>query len=293
MKIDPFLCPGRPGKPLAVFVHGMGMDASIWSSPTDARVLAGRYPVTILLRDHDLEMRTAFMDLRDLGYPVLTWSQSRPVGPIGIAVEELCEVISRHSPSASSGILLICHSRGGLIARKYLETPDRRVQFLATLSTPHRGTTLARWATYVSPLASFLDRCIEKAVRREARTALLRILGFLGSDGLKELLPGSSFYGGLHDSPQAGARYVSVGGTSPDLLRLNGRTLPEVMARFIPKQGLPPEMREGEGDGLVSRASSVMPFADRHHDFPVNHASILFDPVVRQTLLAELQSLSL
>jgi hypothetical protein len=65
------------------------------------------------------------------------------------------------------------------------------------------------------------------------------------------------------------------------------------MARFIPKQGLPPEMREGEGDGLVSRASSVMPFADRHHDFPVNHASILFDPVVRQTLLAELQSLSL
>jgi len=293
MKIEAVFCPGRPGKPLAVFIHGMGMDASIWVSPAKARVLAGRYPVTILLRDHDLELRTAFMDLRDLGYPVLTWSQSRPIGPIGIAVEELREVISRHSPSASSGILLICHSRGGLIARKYLETPDRRVQFLATLSTPHQGTTLARWGTYVSPLASFLDLCIEKAVRREARTALQRVLGFLSSDGLKELLPGSSFYGDLHDSPQPGAGYVSAGGTSPDLLRLNGRSLSEVMARLMPKQGLPPEMREGEGDGLVSRASSVMPFADRHYDFSVNHAAVLFNHEVRRTIIAEVQSLSL
>lgn len=293
MRVDPLFWPGKPGKPLAVFIHGMGMDASIWCSPTDARVLAGRYPVAVLLGRRDGELKTAFADLRDLGYPVLTWSQRRPVGPIGIAVDELREAISRVSSWASPGILLICHSRGGLIARKYLETPDSRVRLLVTLCTPHHGTTLARWASYVSPIASFLDLCIEKTARREARTALQRILRFLGSEGLKELLPGSAFYGGLRDGAQPGSRYVSVGGTEPDLVRFGGRSLAEVTARFAPRQSLPPEMVEGRGDGLVSSASAVMPFAGLHCDFPVNHAAVLFDPEVRRTILAEVQNLAL
>ncbi|HYR03682.1 MAG TPA: hypothetical protein VES58_10075 [Syntrophobacteria bacterium] len=236
---------------------------------------------------------TAFADLRDLGYPVVAWSQSRPVGPIEIAVSELRETIGRFSPWASAGILLICHSRGGLVARKYLETPEPRVRLLLTLSSPHHGTRLARWATYVSPLASFLDACIERAAKRETRTALQRILGFLGSDGLKELLPGSSFFAGLRDGAQHGTRYVSLGGTSPDLLRFNGKSLSEVMTRFVPGQSLPIEVRAGEGDGLVSRASAVIPFANRHYDFSVNHAAVLFDHEVRRTIIAEVQTLSL
>ena len=134
---------GKKGLPLLVFIHGMGMNSSAWADPAKARVLGGAYLLSALFRGGDAELLTSFQDLKALGYNILTWTQSRPAGPIHIAVSELRRLLNEYRMHAEDGIIFICHSRGGLIARKYLEEGDLSAKGLITLATPHRGTTMA------------------------------------------------------------------------------------------------------------------------------------------------------
>jgi pimeloyl-ACP methyl ester carboxylesterase len=45
-------------------------------------------------------------------------------------------------------LVLVAHSMGGLVARRYLQRygARRRVAGLCTIGSPHRGSALARWA---------------------------------------------------------------------------------------------------------------------------------------------------
>jgi pimeloyl-ACP methyl ester carboxylesterase len=274
---------GKRKDPLIVFIHGMGMNVKAWSEPSKALILGGKYPLPVLAGP-EAEIATSFQDLESLGYPLLSWTQSRPVGPIMVAVRELKELILRHEEYAARGTLFICHSRGGLVARKYLEAPDVPVRGLITLATPHHGTSMARWAAIISPLASAVSQLLEAATK-DSDSAFRRVLGFLGSTGLRELLPGARFYSELKDTKMEGVRYISVGGTNPDLLKAVSLSLPELIGKAIPARMIPEEMREGMGDGLVSAASSVLPYAAEHVNAHVNHGSILFDKEVRKLVL--------
>lgn len=280
MKPESIFHKGDASRPLAVFVHGMGMNMKAWADPASAKILGGKYPLRLLLYGNN-ELITSFEDLRGLGFSLLTWTQSRPVGPMHTAVEELRELLEEHKEHTGNGIIFICHSRGGLITRKYLEAGPAPLRGLLTLATPHLGTSMARWPVFVSPLTSLMYQLSKGLSRREIDTAFQRILGFLSSSGLRELLPESDFFSGLTDTKKEGARYISVGGTNPDLIRPILPGLPELLARVVPGWIIPEEMKEGMGDGLVTAASSRLPFADEHRDFPVNHAAILFDRRVR------------
>ncbi|MFI5294580.1 MAG: esterase/lipase family protein [Thermodesulfovibrionales bacterium] len=289
VKLDIRFRKGDKDKPLCVFIHGIGMDADFWTDPARARVLGGRYPLSALLGD-DVEMRTSYQDFEGLGFGVLTWSQTRPAGPIAAAVRELRHILLEHSSDAREGLLFICHSRGGLVARKYLESGADTTRAVLTLSTPHGGTSLAKWAVFMSPLATAVTRLLKNFDKREADTAFRKILRFLGSSGLKELLPGSDFYRRLRDEKAKGAKYISIGGTDPDFFRALALPLPQLLAGAVPEKMFPEEMRDGRGDGLVSAASSVLPYADEHRNFPLNHASIIFDKEVRDFLIEAVQS---
>ncbi len=289
MKLDIRFNKGDKDKPLAVFIHGMGMDADFWTDPARARVLGGRYPLSALL-EKDIEMQTSYHDLKELGFSVLTWSQSRPAGPIAAAEGELRQILLEHSDDASKGLLFICHSRGGLVARKYLEAQADTTRAVITLSTPHGGTSLAKWAAFMAPLATVTARVLQNFDRRESDTAFRRILKFLGSSGLKELLPGSDFYRTLKDKKVRDAKYLSVGGTNPDLLRELALPTPEILAMVVPAKIFPEEMKDGKGDGLVTAASSILSYADEHRDFHLNHASIIFDKKVRDLIIAAAES---
>ncbi len=278
---------GRKERPLVVFVHGMGMNLKAWSDPSQATILAGKYPLRVLFEGPDEEFVTSFHDLKDLAYTVLSWTQSRPAGPIMIAVREL---LSEYDRYAAEGIIFVCHSRGGLIVRKYLEDAAVPLRGLITLSTPHHGTSLAQWAKNVSPLTSALVKLLNFR-KKDIDSALGRVLGFLGSTGLRELLPGSRFYAGLKDRRRQGARYLSIGGTNPNILRAMSISLPELISRIIPEKMIPEEMRDGFGDGLVSAASSVLTYADEHLNFSVNHGSILFDKEVRNHIVETVELL--
>jgi pimeloyl-ACP methyl ester carboxylesterase len=277
--------------PLAVFIHGLGVNADFWTDPARAKVLGGKYPLGILLPE-GVEQVTSYSDLAQLGFSVLTWSQSRPAGPIQAAVAELRGILEEYSGHGHHGVLLICHSRGGLVARKYLEDPWSPPRMVMTIATPHAGTSMAKWAAFMSPLASALDQAIENLGRREADTAFRRILRFLGSSGLRELLPGSAFCAGLRDVKRDGTRYVSIGGTDPNLLKTVAIPLPELLMKIIPEKVFPEEMRDGFGDGLVTAASAVLPYGDEHGNYHLNHAALLFDRGVRDFITDAVQPLT-
>jgi pimeloyl-ACP methyl ester carboxylesterase len=272
---------GKKGLPLLVFIHGMGMNASAWADPAKARVLGGAYLLSALFRGSDAELLTSFQDLKALGYNILTWTQSRPAGPIHIAVSELRRLLKEYHMHAGDGIIFICHSRGGLIARKYLQEGGLSAKALITLATPHRGTTMARWATFFQPFTAAIDTLLRGFSSKEVDSAFRRVIAFLGSSGLQELLPGSGFYRDLNDRRSEGSVYISVGGTDPDLLSPVGFPIAEFMSRVVPGRMVPEELREGQGDGLVSAASAVLPHADEHRDFHLNHVAMLFDKEVR------------
>jgi hypothetical protein len=277
--------------PLAVFIHGLGVNADFWTDPSRAKVLGGRYPLAILLPER-AEPVTSYADLSRLGFSVLTWSQSRPAGPIETAVAELRGIIKEYSRYSRSGILLVCHSRGGLVARKFFEECGRPPRLAITIATPHHGTSMARWAAFISPMAAVLKQAIDNFGKRDTDSALRRILGFLASEGLRELLPGSAFYAGLKDVKKEGARYVSIGGTDPDLLKAAAVPLPELLMKVIPGKIFPEEMRAGFGDGMVTAESSIFPYGDEHRNWHLNHAALLVDRGVRDFIAAAAEPLT-
>ncbi len=278
MKSELIYSEGDREKPLVIFIHGMGMNAAMWSDPARARILGGRYPLSILL--DDAEPKTSFHDLKDLGYPVLAWSQKRPAGPAILAVEELKQLVRRYPGKSHAGIVLIGHSRGGIIARRFLQDASAPVQGVITVSAPHAGSTMAKWVEYVSPLSAALQKILD--VRdEEMKSAVHRVVNFLNGKGIKEMLPGSDFLSGLSGERAVDAHIVSIGGTNPALIKIGKISLPAILSAIVSEASLPDEMREGKGDGFVSAAAAVYPGGDQHRNFYAHHAALIFDRGVR------------
>lgn len=331
MDLDSLFYKGREDKPAVVFIHGLGMDADIWVNPSASGVLGGRFPVgTLLSKRPSVEdfglctetpgkavprfstgrkpdtLQTLFGDLRGKGHTVITWTQKRPAGPIDSIVPELKEIVRIAGTMTRSGIILIGHSRGGLVARKYLAKSDKSVRALITISTPHNGSSVAKIAAYLSPLVSIIDPLFSGGDKGTLSFTLKRIIGFLKSRALKELLPGSKFLRSMKDKAFDWIYYISVGGTNPTLFSLyrwrwysvkegdSNRwflrpvelfSIPDIFGKVIPENLYPEEMKKGIGDGLVSAESSRIPWSNEHYNFDLNHAELLFDEGVRNTLL--------
>jgi pimeloyl-ACP methyl ester carboxylesterase len=271
MRLDISVHEGRPDRPAFVFVHGLGMSKHIWTAPTEARIMGGLFPLGVLLRDYG-ELRTLYHDLRDMGL-----------------VKELMYVTGLAGEMNRAGLVFVCHSRGGLILRQALPGMEN-VKAVVTLSTPHLGTGMARWAAYLSPLASSLNQLLPDAEKGRVRTSLKRSLDFMESRAVKDLLPGSDFLLSLRGSPPEGCYCLSAGGTDPRMFKLGGSLqLPETLEKLIPGKMLPEEMQGGKGDGLVSARSARLPYADEHLEFHVNHPEMIVDPEVRRAILRRLR----
>jgi pimeloyl-ACP methyl ester carboxylesterase len=271
---------GTPGRPLVIFIHGMGMDAGFWANPAGARILGGKYPLRILIPG--MVIKNSFDDLRALGFSVLTWSQARPAGEAMVAFEELKEIALAHS---SGPLILIGHSRGGLLARMLVEHDINNVMAVITIGSPHHGSTIARWADHLSPFASLLKKIIDTGKNNRSGSSIQKILGFLSSSGIKEMLPDSDFMNALSSKAVEGITTISIGGTDPSLIRLNGKTIMAALSGILPNSMLPDEIREGMGDGMVSAASSVWPGASEHQNFYAHHVSLAFDKDIRTYIM--------
>ena len=298
MKLDIASHQGSCNKPVIVFIHGLGMDKNIWINPSDSRILAGTFPLKILLnrraaQDQSGVIATLYDDCKQRDYSLITWSQQRPAGPIASVVKELHEIMKAANELSQAGIILVGHSRGGLIARKYLSaTNDTSVKCLLTISTPHKGSSIAGISRYVAPVVSLIDPFIPTGNRGSRSFAIKRTMEFLKSRALKELLPESPFFQSLEDGPLAWVYYVSAGGTNPTLFKISDYSFPDMLEKVIPTQFYPEELKQGRGDGLVSAESSKLPWSNEHHVFPFNHAEILFDEGVRKRMVRVIERIS-
>ena len=335
MKLDITIHKGRKDKPAIVFIHGLGMNKNIWVNPDEAKMLGGNFPIRYLLAkkpepvdysattgkpkirhsrfsvgEAENDLKTSFADLKLLGYTVIAWSQKRPAGPIDIASAELRNVMALTRECSPAGTVLIGHSRGGLIARRYLESRDKSVIGLITLASPHNGSSMAKLAGYISPLASIISPLIHEEDRKKIAYVIKRVLDFIKSKALMELLPDSEFFRSLKDYDYPKIQGLSFGGTNPNLFTLyrwklkeiSGRgahkwllepetlfSIPDSFEKIIPGRIYPEELKKGLGDGLVSAGSSVLPHCKEHHDVDLNHAAILFDEKVRKKIIRSIE----
>ncbi len=157
-KLDLQIVRGAPAKPAFVFIHGLGMTHLTWTNPPEARMMGGMISLRTLLKEFLNNPSTLWHDLKKLDCTAISWSQRRPVGPASDAVDELECVLELLNDIPCSSVILVGHSRGGLVARSLLNrsiNPDimNKIKGLITICSPHSGSGLARWATTLGPAA--------------------------------------------------------------------------------------------------------------------------------------------
>jgi triacylglycerol esterase/lipase EstA (alpha/beta hydrolase family) len=129
---------------------------NFWYLPFEAIALRpdpapppGERPVVLLVH--------GYLSNRGLFAPMARWLEARGVGPVLVpsyrsvfstieaGVAELHAAIERSCAAGSPRVVLVCHSMGGLLARRYLqEHGGARVARLVTIASPHHGTVLSR-----------------------------------------------------------------------------------------------------------------------------------------------------
>jgi pimeloyl-ACP methyl ester carboxylesterase len=309
MKPQLTLHAGRPDRPVVLLIHGLNMNNHFWLDPEKCQVLGGLAPLTVFLADvvarpgntvsfgspasHSKGLWTR---LQDEGFSLVSWTQGNPLGRIQAAIDELAAVLAtvrQQWPGVK--VVLVGHSRGGLIARRFLQQHgDGGIAGLVTICSPHAGSGMATFTRYLKPAGKFLKKIIPAKSRAGLAQALARLSFFLQSAGIAELEPESEFMASLQQAPLPRAiRKLSFGGTSPALFHVTVRLptgshrtirFPDLLAAAVPSNRLPKELLPGLGDALVSAESAQLPGA-AHYDFPVNHVKAAYDSEVHRLIL--------
>jgi pimeloyl-ACP methyl ester carboxylesterase len=177
------------------------------------------------------------------GFPVFTYSQmgelmmpltAGPVAEFKTFMEALQRDVLDVPVHHGRPVVILGHSRGGLIGRAYLGDPevqadkDRRfprVKGLITLSAPHQGSHMALLDDKIIGFLSKIQKVIPKMpndVGNEVINAVkAKIDAYVGPHG-DEIEPRSPLFRTLEGQEpiRTGVRCISAGGTSPRLMRV-------------------------------------------------------------------------
>jgi pimeloyl-ACP methyl ester carboxylesterase len=299
---------GESGLPVVILIHGLGMNNYFWVDPKKCFVLGGLAPLTIFLTDAvektnrsisfgyvDPHIQGLWNCLKTNGFSLASWTQSQPLGPIQIAINELKTVLEtvRHKWPGKT-IYLIGHSRGGLIARRLLlEESTSNIEGILTICSPHSGTNMAKFSRYLKPAGVLLEKIIPGKSKATLTKAMSRLAEFLQSPAIGELEPESEFMAAIQKPLPQGLHKLSFGGTSPALFQVfvslpSGEhkvvKFPDLLAGIIPAGHLPSELTPGLGDALVSKESAKLP-GGRHYNFPSNHVKAAYDDKIHTKIL--------
>jgi pimeloyl-ACP methyl ester carboxylesterase len=289
--------------------------------------------------------------LTQAGFPLFTYAQvpdlmvplSRgPVAQFKQFMETLQRDVLRAPEYMARTVVIVGHSRGGLIARAYLG--DREVKAdrargaaarfphvtgLVTLSSPHQGSHMALLDDKIIAFLSKVQDVVPKLpndVGNEVIEGLkAKVDAYVGAHG-DEIEPDSPLFRALEaqEPIRAGVRCISVGGTSPRLLRVylwtftgdsmvpkrgsggklqfHWRAKPlEAKAVSPVPDGLPlkllgidlDEVLPGRGDGLTADRRCRFPTSfgrSEHLSFPVSHAEELWDPKLQAAVIGRLST---
>lgn len=283
--------PLEPGVPLVILLHGFAGDLASLTRPG---------------RD-----RTSWRDaLLAAGYSTLSYRQAAPLGTLEPNVEQLLGVatgpLSTEDRLRRLPLVVLAHSRGGLLARAFLDRAAAqpavhgvldRIERVITLHSPHQGSGLAGLTVRMDATARRLQTLVGSLGLRPAVLAALCALS--ASPAVAELAPGSPLLRTLASrTPPAGAAWHTFGGISADLSRMQsllssaeGSDRRPVPARIARTRGLgellgvldrlallTPALRDGEGDLVVADTCARLPFAAGHTVNRLTHIEALGDP---------------
>jgi pimeloyl-ACP methyl ester carboxylesterase len=279
------------------------------------------------------------------GFPVVTYSQvgdlmipfgRGPIAEFKVFMEGLQRALEGDAAYRSRPVVILGHSRGGLIGRAFLGDPDvkadragrfPRVDGLITLSSPHQGSHMAlvddKLIRFLSTIQKAVPTLPNDVGNRVIEVLKTKIDDYVGPHG-DEIEPQSLLFRSLarQEPIRPRVRCISVGGTSPRLLRVylwtftadslvpkkaagakltfrwRAKPLEAKGASPIP-DGLPlkllgldlDEVMPGRGDGLTAdkRCRFPSPFAaEEHLTFRLSHAEELWDPQLQEAIVARL-----
>ncbi|KJR40011.1 PGAP1-like protein [Candidatus Magnetoovum chiemensis] len=315
---------GSMNSPLFVFIHGLGMNKNIWVYPEKIRVFAGNYPIYLFTSKapdkikaplqlsgqksflstgmKNTELKTLFHDLVKLNVSCLTWSQQRPANSINYALKELELLLNSYSKYTKNGIVLIGHSRGGLIARLFCLRYNYDVKGIITIGAPHKGSNMAKWADNISKSTSYISPYFEKSEKEGLAKSIKQILQFLQCEAIKELLPEAELIKTLPNKINNKIYTISAGGTKAELFTVyrvkylleNNEyilkytklfAVPEILNYVVFNNSKIDDIINGKGDGLVSNESSIMPECEKHLTKHANHVELLFLDELRKEII--------
>jgi pimeloyl-ACP methyl ester carboxylesterase len=215
------------------------------------------------------------------GFLVLTYSQvpalmmplsQGPVVQIKRFMETLQQDVLSDPAYRSRQVVIVGHSRGGLIGRAYLGDAEVKadsagrfphVTGLITLSSPHQGSHMALLDDKIIGFLSTIEKVVPNLpnnVGREAiNTLKKKIDDYVGPHG-DEIEPGSPLFRALEaqEPIRAGVCCLSVGGTSPRLFRLYLWTF--TADSMIPKKSPKGELEfRWRAKPLEAKAASPVP----------------------------------
>jgi pimeloyl-ACP methyl ester carboxylesterase len=327
---------GAQGKPIIVLVHGFGATEKSWTNPYEESLVKGRISFDYVLADYEQRPSPPYFSpwrfrnycfstplgklasrppslwetFKRRGYSLVTWTQREPYGPIDLAVEELNGMVVESEAIFGTGarLVFIGHSRGGLVARKWIQDhPDKRerVHGLILLASPHGGSRLADAGEFFARGMKALGRFIP----REPFLECGGISRLFQGVALEELRPHSPFILGLKQKETEEQRsripYLNLVATSTvftKLYRISARDTGEVrevvslidsFPKVVPAMMLPHELVQGKGDGLVSkeRASIAWMPSESQKEFHINHLRMLIDRDVRREIIRFIEAL--
>lgn len=290
---DLTVTPGRMDAPIVVMVHGIGGNARHWTDPLslnpddtwlfdlNAHPSGSGIASSPPYQAGSLVSWGQFLQNEQI--TAITWSQGQPNDLLEYAVRELVAVLTgveqqifapyANDVAASGGatppLILLCHSRGGLVTRAALkQLGGAGVPHLAkviTLCTPHHGSYMPRLAAdYNSGLSDTVDfggighnlpgpirmaigglDDLLSGLANRVREAMLHSFGTLSQGpGFAELEPDSPTLRALtqDEQPISGVQYHAFGGSNPTFVTFYlcaaGRAFPLVstMSAFLVEQ---------------------------------------------------------
>ena len=296
--------PLTPSVPLVVLLHGFAGGLASLTAPRSGR-------------------RSWREALLAAGYSTLSYPQVAPLGTLAPNVEQLLAAaagpLSCHRPIRRLPLVLLTHSRGGLLARSFVQAAAARRELhgllsrigrVITLHAPHAGSGLAGLALRVDAGARRLHALVGSLGLRPG--VLAALCAFSASPAVAELAPGSQLVRSLARRPgPAGIGWHTFGGTSADLDRLRSllggpatvtdgpaaqpspgrlahtRGLGELLGLLDRLALLTPALRDGEGDLVVADAASRLPEAP-HASNRIDHVAALWDRGLQDQVLAVL-----
>jgi hypothetical protein len=322
----------RTDREVVLCLHGLGGSKADWSFPawrsyhwdvdndraereSDNHLLPPLNPWDHLpefsLSDLRTDVRCWTGILTALGHTVINYSQDGPQKRVEVPLAQFEDRIVPFireqvlsGPLAGKGVVVLCHSRGGILARAYLWRhlleAGEWIKHVITLCSPHQGTLAPRAKQRLVDAASALGLFPFPPLV----SAVSRITGLLDeSPGADQLLPDDPVFDQLAlPAEVADIDFTTFGGTSvryarvyswhftpdsyipgdfPDV-RFDWTTVPiEVpiaspVLDSLPDAVVEDEQDGGEGDGLVADDRARLPGAP-HHSLPINHAEALWD----------------